>query len=120
EIDGQSAVISAGSEEVGVISPYSIQGIENGTVISTELRAAIIEAIETDTTEFTLTDAEGNAVDYEVVRENTRYTIRTASQTRLIQTYLAPSSSHWLGTDGAGMDILTRLMYGGRISLMIG
>lgn len=120
EIDGQSAVVSAGSEEVGVISPYSIQGIENGTVISTELRAAIIEAIETDTTEFTLTDAEGNAVDYEVVRENTRYTIRTASQTRLIQTYLAPSSSHWLGTDGAGMDILTRLMYGGRISLMIG
>ena len=120
EIDGQSAVISAGSEEVGVISPYSIQGIENGTVISTELRAAIIEATETDTTEFTLTDAEGNAVDYEVVRENTRYTIRTASQTRLIQTYLAPSSSHWLGTDGAGMDILTRLMYGGRISLMIG
>ena len=31
EIDGESAVISAGSEEVGIISPYSIQGIENGT-----------------------------------------------------------------------------------------
>ena len=120
EIDGESAVISAGSEEVGIISPYSIQGIENGTVISTELRAAIIEAIENNTTDFTLTDAEGNEVAYEVVRENTRYTIRTASQTRLIQTYLAPSTSHWLGTDGAGMDILTRLMYGGRISLMIG
>lgn len=27
---------------------------------------------------------------------------------------------HWLGTDANGMDILTRLMYGGRISLLIG
>jgi peptide/nickel transport system permease protein len=27
---------------------------------------------------------------------------------------------HWLGTDANGMDILTRMMYGGRISLMIG
>ena len=27
---------------------------------------------------------------------------------------------HWLGTDGNGMDMLTRLMYGGRVSLIIG
>jgi peptide/nickel transport system permease protein len=31
-----------------------------------------------------------------------------------------PSGSHWLGTDQLGRDIATRLMYGGRISLMIG
>ncbi|MGL4374169.1 MAG: ABC transporter permease, partial [Turicibacter sp.] len=31
-----------------------------------------------------------------------------------------PSSKHWLGTDRDGRDILTRLMYGGRISLLIG
>lgn len=30
-----------------------------------------------------------------------------------------PSSSHILGTDEQGMDIFTRLMYGGRLSLMI-
>ncbi len=120
ELDDETAIIFSGSEEVGAISPYSIQGIESGTVISTELRAQIIEAIANDTSSFTVTDAEGNEVEYEVVRENTRYTIRTASSTRLIQTYLAPSTSHWLGTDGAGMDILTRLMYGGRISLLIG
>ena len=30
------------------------------------------------------------------------------------------SSKHWAGTDGNGMDMLTRLMYGGRISLLIG
>lgn len=31
-----------------------------------------------------------------------------------------PSGTHWLGTDRDGRDILTRLMYGGRISLLVG
>jgi len=32
----------------------------------------------------------------------------------------APSSSHLLGTDADGRDMLARLMYGGRISLLVG
>lgn len=39
------------------------------------------------------------------------------------QKYIDPISGettrHWLGTDGAGRDILIRLAYGGRISLMV-
>ncbi len=31
-----------------------------------------------------------------------------------------PSGDHWLGTDEKGMDVFVRLMYGGRISLLIG
>ncbi len=34
--------------------------------------------------------------------------------------YADPSADHLLGTDDQGMDVLVRLMYGGRISLMIG
>jgi oligopeptide transport system permease protein len=32
----------------------------------------------------------------------------------------APSMSHWLGTDTFGRDMLTRILYGGRVSLMVG
>lgn len=38
----------------------------------------------------------------------------------LLRMYESPSIEHLLGTDGNGMDIMTRLMYGGRISLTIG
>jgi len=31
-----------------------------------------------------------------------------------------PSVDHWMGTDTFGRDLLTRIMYGGRISLMVG
>ena len=31
-----------------------------------------------------------------------------------------PSMTHWLGTDTFGRDMLTRILYGGRVSLMVG
>ena len=33
---------------------------------------------------------------------------------------VSPQSGHWLGTDALGRDQLTRLLYGGRVSLMVG
>ena len=32
----------------------------------------------------------------------------------------SPSTDHWLGTDTLGRDLLTRMLYGSRISLMVG
>ena len=31
-----------------------------------------------------------------------------------------PSAAHWLGTDDVGQDVLSRLLFGGRLSLLIG
>ena len=36
-----------------------------------------------------------------------------------VDDHALPSAEHWFGTDADGMDVLTRIMYGGRISLTI-
>ncbi|WP_275579439.1 nickel transporter permease [Halanaerobacter jeridensis] len=41
-------------------------------------------------------------------------------KTNVIQRLKAPSFSHWLGTDDLGRDILSRIIYGSRISIQVG
>ena len=48
------------------------------------------------------------------------WSVREQMATRVWDSYAAPSKAHPLGTDKNGMDVLTRLMYGGRVSLVIG
>lgn len=48
------------------------------------------------------------------------YTVRQTTEKYLKDNFLAPpSSEHLLGTDNEGYDIFVRLMYGGRISLIV-
>ena len=59
------------------------------------------------------TDANGEII-YEV------YTVYQMDKTpKKVDDHALPSAEHWLGTDADGMDVLTRIMYGGRISLTI-
>lgn len=38
----------------------------------------------------------------------------------LVNTLAPPSAEHWMGTDRYGRDILTRVLYGGQVSLLVG
>ncbi len=43
-----------------------------------------------------------------------------ANQVSLFDRLQPPSSEHWLGTDELGRDLMLRLLYGGRVSLLAG
>lgn len=83
------------------------------------VQAAIDEGEMTASFEFE-DPATGEMTTCTVNRKDYQYDILTEQETHVIDLYAAPSAEHWLGTDGNGMDILTRLMYGGRVSLLIG
>lgn len=42
------------------------------------------------------------------------------AETSLRERFIAGSAQHWLGTDQLGRDLLTRLLYGARVSLYVG
>lgn len=53
-------------------------------------------------------------------RDTGSYVISCHQTIYVIDKFAAPSGTHVLGTDGDGFDVLARIMYGGRISLMVG
>src|SRR6266850_971488 len=45
------------------------------------------------------------------------YAVGGFEEKRLLE---PPSSAHWMGTDGLGRDLLTRVLYGARVSITVG
>ena len=58
--------------------------------------------------------------DLEFKAATNSWQILQEKSSRQYDQYSFPNMKHWLGTDMYGMDMLTRLMYGGRVSLIIG
>jgi peptide/nickel transport system permease protein len=105
--------------EFALVSNVNINTVDK-EFLSIDYKEAVLNAIENEETSFVFPDKNGVDIEYRIVRKNNQYTIRKYTETELINVFEAPSKKHLLGTDGNGMDILTRLMYGGRISLLIG
>ena len=55
-------------------------------------------------------DENGNNITYHLIEVSDPYTLNSKTP---------PTSKNWLGTDQNGYDVLTRLMYGGRVSLSL-
>ncbi len=114
KIEGDSEVPFASLSNL-TIRPYSPD-----IFLTVDFKQTVSDAIINNQRTFKADNALGEEVDFTINRVNNAFTIYTPMMTQLIDTYGAPSKEHWLGTDSNGMDVLTRLMYGGRISLMVG
>ena len=115
-------LIEVGGEGYAVVSNMNFNAIDSSIFLSPDYKAAAIEAFEEqgNSGSFEYADADGNMIEYRYEKKTGQYTIKKFQETRLIDTYAAPSKEHPVGTDANGMDLLARLMYGGRISLLIG
>lgn len=110
-----------GSEsEYAMVSRFIVNPVGSSTFLSIDFKNRVQEAVRNEESSFEFTDADGNTAEYTIARNNKEYTVSTMQEIQVNDNYASPSAAHWLGTDGNGMDILTRLMYGGRISLTIG
>lgn len=58
--------------------------------------------------------------EFEVTRTQRNFVFRNIQAKYVADIYAAPSKDHILGLDYNAMDVLARIMYGGRISLVIG
>lgn len=112
--------ITRDGEIFATVSRLLVSPQTPGSFLSLKFKEAVEQAIAENAATFTAVNEAGEEETYQLQAKNTQYVVRSQKETVVNDTYASPSGTHWLGTDGNGMDMLTRLMYGGRISLMIG
>lgn len=118
--EGQTTILDDSGREIAEVSDIIVNPIDQATFLSVDFKGAVREAINNRQNEFAYTEENGETTEYSIVRVNLNYNIKRETPTELIRMYEFPSSEHWLGLDNNGMDLMTRLMYGGRVSLMVG
>ncbi len=115
-------ITDAAGTEVAYISKYIVRAVMGDIFFTREFKNDLIAAVEAGDTSFKYTGEDGVEAEYILKYDaaNKSYDVKQEIDTKVFDTYSSPSKAHWLGTDRNGMDMLTRLMYGGRISLIIG
>ena len=111
-----------GETEVAYISRYVVNAVMGDVFLTRDFKDQLITCIESGAEDFYFTGEDGETYDYKVsYNPDTKgWTVLQSKETYVFDTYSFPSREHWLGTDRNGMDMMTRLMYGGRVSLVIG
>lgn len=115
EQDDQAVNIYEDGTELATISGIIVQPVDSSIFLTVDMKNAFREAIAAKQDKF-----EYDGVEYTTRDVNGTFMISSDTESELIEMYATPSAKHPLGTDQNGMDVLTRLMYGGKISLLVG
>ena len=143
EENGSQIVSDASGTDVFELTPFSVRRYNGDDNLDYQLKKAVagkireMNAADQKTGEMTYPlpmqtengeyayDDEGNLqyADSDMMisrRETGEYVITCDQIIYVIDMYAPISSEHVLGTDGDGFDVLSRIMYGGRVSLLVG
>ena len=140
---GDWVVTDGAGEEYMELTPYAVRRYNGDDTMEYGLKKALTEKalemhesgvktgtltyglpMQTETGEYVVDEA-GN-ISYQDTelklsqRDTGEFVVNCQQIIYVINMFDAPSSEHWLGTDGDGFDVLSRIMYGGRVSLMVG
>ena len=109
-------------KEIAYVSQYIVRAISPDVFFTREFKNELIDAVEAGNTSFAYKTEDGKDAEYILKYDASKkmWDVKQEIGTTIFDTYSGPSKKHWLGTDRNGMDMLTRLMYGGRVSLIIG
>ena len=141
--NGSQVVSDASGAELFELTPFSVRRYNGDDNLDYELKKAVAEKIgemkvagqKTGEMTYPLPmqnkngeyayDEEGKLQyadsDMKIARRETGEYVITCDQIIYVIDMYAPiSSEHMLGTDGDGFDVLSRIMYGGRVSLLVG
>ena len=118
--EGEITILDAAGEPYADVSEIIVNPLHQSEFLSVGFKSALREAVREREEKLVFTHENGETIEYVIERVNQNYYIKKEMPTTLIDMYKHPSAEHPLGLDNNGMDNLTRLMYGGRISLMVG
>ena len=116
--DGSHVIVKDGKPFADA-SSIIVNPLDTGAFLPITFKVAVRDAIASGSRAFAL-DVNGQDTNYTLNLVKDTYSVKSSASVQLINIYAPPSLAHPLGTDNNGMDVLTRLMYGGRVSLMVG
>lgn len=120
EEEGHDTIYDASGKAFAEISNIIVNPLDQAETLSIEFKKIVRETIVNRENEFSFANPGEDPVEYDIALVNTNYYIKRETPTELIRILEHPSDNHLLGLDNNGMDVLTRLMYGGRVSLLVG
>ena len=111
----EDGTLLAEEHPAGRLSPLVIRPARDADLPQGDFVPLVSQAVLRGLSEFSM-----DGRSYTLSQKEGVWTVSEQTVTRVWDSYDAPSRAHPLGTDKNGMDMLTRLMYGGRVSLIIG
>ena len=147
--EGENLVVYSNGEEAGLLTDFVIRDTAGNDTLDIELKekiqSVVTEMMEKNeqngsfTYDFPKMETYFDGTDPKLIpsvdengiqlmeptqitirRQTSNYVLACNQWRHLMDISGGPSSRHPLGTDTDGMDVLARMMYGGRVSLLVG